>query len=156
MIFSFCFFSVDNDFIGQDLILTYAANDLPSQRECANITILEDEMVESDEMFLVQIDSSDSSVMLDRSTAPVTIVDNDGTFLCPANIIENGSILHILILYFIVVIIAPPVSSNSTIDFGEGENIMFQLELMSPIERNIPFMVQTGSSVVSNLVAFGK
>lgn len=61
-----------------------------------------------------------------------------------------------MIIVLVVVIIVPPMSSNSTIDFGEGENITFQLELMSPIERNIPFTVQTGSSVADNLVAFGK
>lgn len=77
-------FSATDDFIGEDLTLIYAVNGLPRQRECVNISIVEDVRVERDENFTVQIDSSDSSVMLDRNTAQVTILDNDGTF-CVCN-----------------------------------------------------------------------
>ena len=57
--------------------LSYAVDVMSSRTVCTNISIVEDEVVEDDETFAVLINSSDSSVMIGRNSAVVTILDND-------------------------------------------------------------------------------
>ena len=48
-----------------------------SNRECVTIEITEDQVVEMNETILVRISQSVNSVSYDRSTATITIYDND-------------------------------------------------------------------------------
>ena len=52
---------------------------------CFNVSILDDEIEESEEYFLVMITSGDPQVKLSPSTTALTIVDND----CPVGMVFN-------------------------------------------------------------------
>ena len=49
----------------------------PTTRQCANITILADGLVEPDEMFSVNLTTVSSDVIIITSMADVTIIDSD-------------------------------------------------------------------------------
>ncbi len=71
-------FSATDDFMGEAVSLSYDVDNQSSRTACANITIVEDESVENNETFAVMIDTTDSSVIIQRNSALVTIIDNDG------------------------------------------------------------------------------
>lgn len=63
-----------NDFTSIPLVLTFQ----PSTTElCVNISVSRDVVLEDDEVFTVQLNTSDKAVLLSLSSANVTIVDND-------------------------------------------------------------------------------
>ena len=49
--------------------------------ECVDISINADGIDEVNEMFSVNLDTDDSSVILDPQSAPVTIIDGDGIYV---------------------------------------------------------------------------
>ena len=67
------------------MTLSYAADALSSRVVCTNISIVEDEIVEDDEMFSVLINSSDPSVMIERNSAAVLIIDNNSKCMVPVH-----------------------------------------------------------------------
>ena len=46
--------------------------------QCVSITIINDSILEDDEFFLVEINTTDNAVILNQSITSVTILDNDG------------------------------------------------------------------------------
>ena len=63
-----------NDFTPIVSVITFQ----PSTTEpCVNISVSRDVVLEDDEVFTVQLNTSDEAVLLSLSSANVTIVDND-------------------------------------------------------------------------------
>ena len=48
--------------------------------QCVSITIINDVILESDEFFLVEINSTDINVIVTESIASVLILDDDGNY----------------------------------------------------------------------------
>ena len=57
------------------MMVTFAAGETTTS---VTIQTLSDSIVESTEMFTVQVSTTDSNVMFDVDTASITIEDNDG------------------------------------------------------------------------------
>lgn len=57
--------------------LTFSAQ---QTRQCVNVTILDDVLLEGVEDFSANLSTADGQVALDPQEAAVTIVDNDGRF----------------------------------------------------------------------------
>ena len=82
---SFCMYSFLNctgggrDFLvlDQDLTISAASN---GSRECFNITIIDDSIIEDTEFFRVSLTSTSNDVIVTSSLATVWITDNDGRF----------------------------------------------------------------------------
>ncbi len=62
-------------------------------KECANISIIDDQILEGDEMFNVVINSSDISVGISPSIAAIIILDEDSEFIFIGTT-SDGSILQ--------------------------------------------------------------
>lgn len=45
---------------------------------CVNISIVDDTAVEDDELFIVQLDTSDSAIIIAPNTSSVVILNDDG------------------------------------------------------------------------------
>lgn len=56
-------------------------------RLCKNVTIEDDNFLESRENFEILLSSDDPSVLIDNNTSSVTIIDNDGNSFLPAIIL---------------------------------------------------------------------
>ena len=54
-----------------------------TEEQCFNVTILSDPFVEEDEVFLVQLSTDDSGVVLSPEEAEVVIVNNDCEYILP-------------------------------------------------------------------------
>ena len=48
---------------------------------CENVTILPDDIVETEEVFIVALTSEDTAVLFNQSVASVVIVDSDRSML---------------------------------------------------------------------------
>ena len=68
-------YAVGRDYVGIDLPTTVELSSAIT-RQCVNITILEDDNVENDELFSVNIATSDPAV-IDISFTNVTILEDD-------------------------------------------------------------------------------
>ena len=53
-----------------------------TDQQCASISISDDPVLENDELFSVQLNSTDLAVTLRPSTANITIGDDDGKSFC--------------------------------------------------------------------------
>jgi len=49
-------------------------------QQCADISIVEDVILENDEMFTVLLNTTDQAVVLSTATATIIITDNDSEF----------------------------------------------------------------------------
>ena len=61
--------------------LTQAQSFIPgfqTARQCTNVQVLNDNILESDETFSVTLSSTDGSVNFANQSSVVTIIDNDG------------------------------------------------------------------------------
>ena len=61
--------------LNQDLTITAASN---GSRECFDITIIDDSIIEDTESFRVSLTSATENVVVTNSFATVRITDNDG------------------------------------------------------------------------------
>lgn len=61
--------------LNQDLTITAASN---GSRECFDITIIDDSIIEDTESFRVSLTSATENVVVPNSFATVRITDNDG------------------------------------------------------------------------------
>ena len=52
-----------------------------TQRQCADIQLVDDSILENDEIFLVSLSSSDSAVLTSPNTTSVTINNDDSKLL---------------------------------------------------------------------------
>lgn len=79
-IFAFCF-HIDGaiDYIGMNSSVTLTST---NQRQCINITVVDDSICEADEIIPVLLTTNEdpSEVMLNPSFAMVTIIDDDGRY----------------------------------------------------------------------------
>ena len=62
------------DFINTSVVLTFIASTL---LQCSLVVITNDDIVENNETFFVQLGSSDDAVNISVSSATVTITDDD-------------------------------------------------------------------------------
>ena len=93
------FNAVGQDYVGIDLPTTVELSPAIS-RQCVNITILDDDIVENDELFSVHIATSDPAV-IDISITNVTILeDDDSTYAC----MMSNRLTHLLFRLGLVVI----------------------------------------------------
>ena len=67
-----------DDYTAVSVPLTFSES---NTMECVNISINADALDEVSEMFSVNLDTDDSSVILDPQSAPVTIIDSNGTLV---------------------------------------------------------------------------
>ena len=61
--------------LDQDFTITPSSN---GSRECFNITIIDDSIIEDTEFFRVSLTSTSNNVIVTSSSATVWITDNDG------------------------------------------------------------------------------
>ena len=64
----------DMDFIGTPAVLTFNGS---TPLQCSQVDITNDEIVENNETFFVQLGSSDDAINISVSSATVTITDDD-------------------------------------------------------------------------------
>ena len=60
--------------------MIFATGSSDGDEECVNITILEDDALETSETFTVTLTTSDPDVMIDTNVTTVVILDNDGEY----------------------------------------------------------------------------
>lgn len=68
------------DYVTSSVDLTL---DGASSRNCTNVTIIDDDISENIEDFLVSLTEEDPGVEVDRDEATVQIMDNDSKYLYP-------------------------------------------------------------------------
>ena len=81
MIYSFpttALSGTDYEAVTSDVIFATRSSD--GDEECVNITILEDDALETSETFTVTLTTSDLDVMIDTNVTTVIILDNDGEY----------------------------------------------------------------------------
>ena len=66
------------DFVSTAMDLTFLASADPPPQMCFNVSIIDDDILESAESFTVGLSTVDSAVMLVNDETLVTIVDNNG------------------------------------------------------------------------------
>ena len=67
----------DVDFITTSAVLTFNAS---TSLQCDQVIIINDGILENNETFFVQLESSDDVVTVSLNSAPVTIIDDDCEF----------------------------------------------------------------------------
>ena len=67
----------DVDFITTSAVLTFNAS---TSLQCDQVIIINDGILENNETFFVQLESSDDAVNVSLNSAPVAIIDDDGEF----------------------------------------------------------------------------
>lgn len=70
-------YSVDRDFDRVNMLLLFPPG---TSRQCVEIFIMDDDVLESIETFSVQLTTTDESVFPIRNSSTVDIVDNDSKF----------------------------------------------------------------------------
>ena len=60
--------------------VTVPVNSLSGSSQCANITFVDDDIIEGDHSFTVSISDPGGAETVDPTVATVTIDDNDGTY----------------------------------------------------------------------------
>jgi hypothetical protein len=108
--------AVLNDFTPMSAELTFS---LDVTRECVSIVIEEDSIVESAEMFAVNLESGDEAANVVTPTASVEI--------------EDGSALRVMF-------------ESSMHQVAEGESEQVCLELLDPITRDVDISLETDSA----------
>lgn len=73
---SYFYISGDVDYVEIDAVVTF--DSASSNISCLTVTIQEDNIVESNETFLLELFANDSAVMFPSTSASVLIVDDDG------------------------------------------------------------------------------
>ena len=68
------------DYDNASTILTFGACDT---RQCTEIPIVDDMIVEMTESFFVTLESLDSGITLDPVDGEIEIIDDDGVYICP-------------------------------------------------------------------------
>ena len=69
--------AADVDFITTSAVLTFNAS---TPLQCDQVIIIDDGILENNEIFIVQLESSDDAVNVSLNSAPVTIIDDDCEF----------------------------------------------------------------------------
>ena len=59
---------------------TFEPKPVDEQEVCINITVLEDELPEENEVFSVALSTSDAAVTLASDSSMITILNNDGRY----------------------------------------------------------------------------
>jgi len=67
----------DVDFITTSAVLTFNAS---TPLQCDQVIIINDSILENNETFFVQLESTDDVVNVSLNSAPVTIIDDDCEF----------------------------------------------------------------------------
>ena len=70
-------YSVGRDFVAVNMLLLFPPG---TSRQCVEIFIVDDDVLESVETFSVQLTTTDESVFPIRNSSTVVIVDNDSKF----------------------------------------------------------------------------
>ena len=73
----FVTFVADVDFITTSAVLTFNAS---TPLQCDQVIIINDGILENNETFFVQLESTDDVVTVSLNSAPVTIIDDDCEF----------------------------------------------------------------------------
>lgn len=109
--------SVDFTFPFQNSVFTF---DSLTLRQCANITILPDNLVENPELFTVNLASSDTAVKIQTPVASVTIIDNSEV---------------------------PVRFENDTYEVTEGEQVAVCVVTLVPLARDITVTLNVDNNI---------
>lgn len=75
------------DFIAVSQVLVFPPGP-PGSRQCVNVTIRDDQVLEDNETLLIELSSSDATVTTNLSLATIVITDDDSKYVA-----KGGSLL---------------------------------------------------------------
>ena len=106
--------AVGIDFIGTPAVLTFNGS---TPLQCSPVVITNDEIVENNETFFVQLGSSDDAINIFVSSATVTITDDDCEY-CHQDVAAAWVMLNILFLCTVVTVRLENTSYRTSEEFG--------------------------------------
>ena len=107
---------------------------------CENVTIINDNVLEGEETFSIELTSMDTAVILGNNRTVITITDNDGIALYI--VCSNAIACQCIVL---VVLVNLPATLNITEDSGTGVEVCVTSSPVEPTERALTVELTTNN-----------
>jgi len=143
----FMFMDVDTSSAGMDFNTTSAVLIFNARisLQCESVTILNDTILESNETFFVQMESTDSSVNITLGSASVTILDDDSEY--KINFKSEMSCISILPSYFLSAVVTVQLQQPRYSISEQDGTVMVCAVLSGETERILQVILSTQTNI---------